>query len=147
MLLLFIAHLCCLCPGKYCDMAFEVRLLVFQFRGGLVRICKGVKKMVEDNIQRGQDVKISSSSLPRFAGICRWRCKVFYGSHWSHLLADYIVLWAIEHPDLKHIAHIKFLMDFSDGGKGRKWAEAEIERTRESCDFCKPYQFTVTLSI
>ena len=48
-------------------MAFEVRLLVFQFRVGLVRICKGVKKMVEDNIQRGQDVKISPS-LPRFAG-------------------------------------------------------------------------------
>ena len=47
-------------------MAFEVRLLVVQFRGGLVRICKGVKKMVEDNIQRGQDVKISSPSLPRF---------------------------------------------------------------------------------
>ena len=69
LLLFFIAcnTKCCLCPGKYCDMAFEVRLLVFQFRGGLVRICKGVKKMVEDNIQRGQDVKISPS-LPRFAG-------------------------------------------------------------------------------
>jgi len=29
-----------------------------------------------------------------------------------------------------------------DGGKSREWAEAEIERTRESCDFCKPYKFT-----
>ena len=106
--------------------------------------------MVGDNIQRGQDVKISSPSLPRFAVSVisrRWCCKVFYGAHWSHLLADSTMLWAFEHPDLKRIAHIEFLLDFSDGGKSREWAEAEIERTRESCDFCKPYKFTVALNI
>jgi len=28
------------------------------------------------------------------------------------------------------------------GSQGREWAEAEIEKTRDSCDFCKPAQFT-----
>ena len=50
-------------------MAFEVRLLVFQFRGGLVRICKGVKKMVEDNIQRGQES--GCENIFQLTTICR----------------------------------------------------------------------------
>ena len=69
--------------------------MVFQLGGGLAKVCKGIKKMVEDNIQKGQDVKISSPSLPRIAASVisrRWCCKVFYGSHWSHLLGDYTVL-------------------------------------------------------
>ena len=46
----------------------------------------------------------------------------------------------------------KFLSDvsltvswFPGGEKNRDWAEAEIEKTRENCDFCKPNQFTVRL--
>ena len=29
------------------------------------------------------------------------------------------------------------------GERSRDWAEAEIEKTRDSCDFCKATQFTV----
>ena len=35
-------------------------------------------------------------------------------------------------------------MTVSPGGeRSRDWAEAEIEKTRDSCDFCKATQFTV----
>ena len=79
----------------------------------IMQLCKGIKKMVEDNIQRGQDVKTSSPSLPRFAVSVisrRWCCKVFYGSHWSHLLANYTMSKSILTSNVLHIYIYKYII-------------------------------------
>ena len=65
------------------------------------------------------------------------RRSVSGGLHWSHLCVNW--------PPSPIDQMFGEPWCAKGGEKSRDWAEAEIEKTRDSCDFCKPTQFTVII--
>ena len=97
---------------------------------------------LQDTCQRGGDVKRSSWDevfhlLNNPVSHGGGRRSVSGGLHWSHLCVNW--------PPSPIDQMFGEPWCVKGGEKSRDWAEAEIEKTRDSCDFCKPTQFTVII--